>query len=85
MVKNSFFVSATILGEFSIKTQKTDEDYIYSFYKVNAVAILFPYLRALISDLTGRGSEAPIIIPTLNIIGMMEKLEADRHDGKRSI
>ena len=33
----------------------------------NAPAILFPYIRAYISNITALGGIAPIILPTLNL------------------
>lgn len=38
----------------------------------NAVAILFPYVRSLISDLTSKGSDDPIILPPINVNSMLE-------------
>lgn len=77
LLNNSFFVSATILGIFTLnipEENKDDEETIINqFYKINAVAILFPYLRSLISDLTSKGSETPVIIPTINVVELMKK------------
>ncbi|EIJ82284.1 hypothetical protein PB1_05120 [Bacillus methanolicus PB1] len=85
LIKNSFFVSATILGVFSIKSkEELDEEEIHSFYKINAVAILFPYLRSLVSDLTGKGSEPPIIIPTINVVELIKKYEEEKRIEKEA-
>lgn len=35
---------------------------------VNASAIMYPYLRALISDITSKSEICPIILPTMNFI-----------------
>ena len=37
------------------------------FFKTNAPAILFPYVRAYISALSGLSGIAPVILPTLNL------------------
>lgn len=37
------------------------------FYRINAPAILFPYVRAYISSLTALSGISPIILPTLNL------------------
>lgn len=37
------------------------------FFNTSAPAILFPYVRAYISTLTGLSGIAPIILPTLNL------------------
>jgi preprotein translocase subunit SecB len=79
LIEHPFFVSATILGVFAIKTSKEiDEELILDFYKVNAVAILFPYLRSLVSDLTSKGSETPIILPTMNVVEMIRKYHENK-------
>jgi preprotein translocase subunit SecB len=38
-----------------------------SFFKVNASAILFPYVRAYVSALTALSGISPILLPTLHI------------------
>ena len=36
-------------------------------WEPNALAILFPYLRALVSTLTAQSGREPVILPTVNI------------------
>lgn len=38
-----------------------------NFFRVNAPAILFPYVRAYISTLTALSGINPVILPTLNL------------------
>lgn len=76
LIESSFYVSALILGLFIIRANDDiNEEIVFEMFKPNAVAILFPYLRSLVSDLTSRGSEAPIILPTLNISEMIKSQE----------
>ncbi|SET83728.1 preprotein translocase subunit SecB [Oceanobacillus limi] len=75
---NSFYVRAVIAGIFSIKTEDEDEDelsddFIDHMYKKNALAILYPYMRSLVSDLSSKGSESPIILPPINIGALVDK------------
>lgn len=68
------YVRGRIVGRFELKTDSTlSKDDISNFLQVNAVAILYPYLRSLISDVTSKGSEAPVILPTINVVEMMKK------------
>lgn len=62
--KTSYYAKAKIMGYFEIiiKDKELAEQKIINYYKVNGVAILFPYLRSLISDMTSKGSETPFII-----------------------
>lgn len=71
----NFYVKVRIAGFFEIhrnSEEMTEEDTL-GFYKVNAVAILFPYLRGIVSDISSKGSEGPIILPTMNIVSMIEE------------
>ncbi len=44
-----------------------DDDQKLSLIRVNAPAIMFPYVRAYISSLTGLSGLAPVIIPPVNL------------------
>jgi len=47
--------------------------------KKNATAILFPYLRMIVSQITGIDDEFPmLVLPTMNI----EKFIEDREKGR---
>jgi preprotein translocase subunit SecB len=43
------------------------------FVKMNAPAIIFPYLRAFISSLTVNSNFSPIILPTYNFTSLLGK------------
>ena len=45
----------------------------------NAIAILFPYLRSLISDVTSKGSKNPIILPPINVHEFLDNAEKTNH------
>lgn len=52
------------IGTFVFEEQRDDiEDYFYA----NAIAILFPYLRAFVSTLTLQANIPPLILPTFNL------------------
>ena len=72
-----YYVKARILGLFDIESEGLTKKQILSLYKFNGVAILFPYLRSLVSDLSCKGSDAPIIIPTINIASMINEADED--------
>lgn len=73
LTETAFYLKVRVAGFFEILTDVSEisEDEIIHYFKVNAVAILFPYLRSLVSDISSKGSEAPIILPTLNIAAMI--------------
>lgn len=43
-------------------------------YEKNAVAILFPYVRALISTFTANVNVTPLILPTVNVNKLIDNL-----------
>lgn len=42
-------------------------------YSKNAVAILFPYVRALVSSFTANANVTPLILPTVNVNKMLDE------------
>lgn len=67
------YIRVEILGFFKFTNEDNFQDYeIENYYKVNGTAILFPYLRTLVSDLTSKGDESPIILPTVNVSSFFE-------------
>lgn len=73
-VKNSKpYVSVQCLGTFHFDNVSSLEEIPDFFYR-NAIAILFPYLRAYISFATTQANIPGIILPTLNLSGLEEQL-----------
>ncbi|MGO1134202.1 protein-export chaperone SecB [Bacillus subtilis] len=75
---NYFYVKCEIKGEFTIHSddEELTEAEKIDFYKINGVSILYPYLRSLVSDVSSKGSETPIILPTMNVAKMIADYEA---------
>lgn len=44
-----------------------------SQYQANALAILYPYVRAIVSTYTANANVSPLILPTVNINKMLEE------------
>lgn len=63
--KKNLNISLSIDGVFEYDTDSMQE--LLPFICNNAPAILFPYIRAYISNITALGGIAPIILPTLNL------------------
>ena len=51
-----------------------EEKQLNNYFYINAPAILFPYIRAYITTLTSLSGLKPIILPTLNLIGLGKDL-----------
>jgi preprotein translocase subunit SecB len=63
-----FNLKVVLLGHFKAEPGNKFEDYI-----LNAVSILFPYMRAHISTLTAISGDKPIMIPTVNVVEMLKE------------
>lgn len=47
---------------------------IPDFFYPNSLAIVFPYVRAFVSTLSLQANIPPIVLPTLNLMGLKEEL-----------
>lgn len=65
-----FYINATIVGHFEMLT---DDDIVK--FKPNAIAIMYPYLRAIISTYTSAANVMPIILPAINVNAMLQEQE----------
>ena len=63
--KSSLEVKMTVTGKFEYETNDIQE--LVSYLGFNAPAIMFPYIRAYITNITALGGMSPIILPTLNM------------------
>ncbi|MEC1586154.1 protein-export chaperone SecB [Bacillus spizizenii] len=79
LVSNSFYLNCKVQGHFIFNNDEFPEEEKVKFFKVNGVSILFPYLRSLVSDLTSKGSEQPVILPTMNVAQMIKDQE-EKHN-----
>ena len=68
-----YTVEVQITGYCEIDECCPDKDVLL---KKNAVAILFPYVRAELSLLTAQPGTEPIVLPVVNIAAMMDQAEA---------
>jgi preprotein translocase subunit SecB len=59
-------VEVAYTGEFSMNEAAPWSD-VDVVARANCAAILFPYARQLISDLTSRGTNGPLHMPTINV------------------
>lgn len=63
--KNNF-LSVHCIAKYTL-TNVTCIEEIPDFFYQNAIAILFPYIRAYISLITNQANMKPVILPTLNL------------------
>lgn len=70
-----FSIDVEIQGFFVLKGFEDKEDKIM---RINATAILFPYLRSTLSMLTSLMNVNPVVLPTINLVKMFENDEKDQ-------
>lgn len=73
--KKPFRIECEVIGKFKYNTDKNDTEISEeSIIKNNTVAILYPYIRQLVSSLTQQSNEYPsYILPTINVAKALEK------------
>ncbi len=62
-----------LVGLFELKNWESEE--LLPVMSTNTVAIMFPYLRTIVSSLTTNANIPPYIIPIINIARLLEKTE----------
>lgn len=62
-----FEMSISLRGYFQNETDEKIEK-----YTANAIAILYPYVRALVSTYTANANVAPLLLPTINVNKMLQ-------------
>lgn len=71
-ITNKEIINLEVEGYFEFEGE-FELDEIDMFIKVNAASILYPYCRAIISNLTGLDSSNNILLPILNFANIREQ------------
>lgn len=66
-----FRMTVEVEGYFGSNFDQQDDK--ITQYGKNAVAILFPYVRALVSTFTSNANVTPLILPTVNVNRLLEQ------------
>ena len=71
-----FLIKITLVGLFSVSssTEKMKD----TLLEKNAIAIMFPYLRAQVTLLSSQPGMNPIIIPPINIIALLDDANTEK-------
>ena len=70
---DSTVISVSCIASFIFTSEVTFND-IPDFFYPNSLAILFPYIRAFVSTISLQANVSPIILPTVNLMGLTGKL-----------
>lgn len=71
-----FEMSVSIKGFFYIEMGNGE----IQTFEANAIAILFPYVRAIVSTFTANANVAPVILPPMNINEYLKKKHNKKKD-----
>jgi preprotein translocase subunit SecB len=64
--KDSPIITATTIGYFEFK-EVTNINEIPDYFFINSIAIMFPYIRAFISNLTLQANIKMVLLPLMNL------------------
>lgn len=64
-----FTMELSFVGEFRIENFDHQKD--NNLFEINAVTIMFPYLRALVTTITANANVPPLILPPINVINLL--------------
>lgn len=67
-------VKVSCEASFSFGNKVSIED-IPDYFYPNSLAIIFPYVRAFVSTISLQANVQPVILPTVNLMGLTEKLK----------
>lgn len=69
-------INISCVANFSF-VQHIDVEDIPEYFYPNCLAIVFPYIRAFISTISLQANVNPIILPTINLMGITEDLRSN--------
>lgn len=69
-----FFMNVKVVGLFEV--EGCDEELKRGFAEVNSIAILFPYVRALVSNYTAMANVSSLILPPINVIEYLKEKDS---------
>lgn len=72
--ESPFTTEVILRGFFEIKGFESDKEHLHDLYSINSSAILFPYLRSILTDITSKSDHEPVILPTFNFHTMLDDL-----------
>lgn len=70
-----FYIDVELTGYFELE----GEDDILK-YEANAIAIIYPYLRAIVSNYTSSANVSPVILPAINVNAMLKRKNEIKED-----
>lgn len=80
-LRSGFEVKVNVVGEFSYNEEESDGISFDDFIKENAIAMLYSYVRPMVSDIITRSNEFPnYILPVINVRRLIENHRKNKND-----
>jgi preprotein translocase subunit SecB len=73
--ESSFVLNCSMIGTFSTISKEMNMD-LNEFAEINAAATMFPYLRAVVTEVTIKGGLKPVILAPINFVSLLKKNES---------
>ncbi|MHB1682817.1 MAG: protein-export chaperone SecB [Bacilli bacterium] len=87
-IENPFYLTVTLTGAFTLSLENVppemDQKQQDQLLQVNTTAILFPYLRSLITNITANANVPPLILPPVNTYTLIQQQAAQTEDDQDS-
>jgi preprotein translocase subunit SecB len=81
--KQPFVLDTTVMGTFNFLKLPTKKD-LDKIVHVNCAAIMFPYVREIIADLTRRADIPPFHMDPMNFVALYEDSQASLHKKRKT-
>lgn len=75
-----YLIEIVIRGFFETNNILEDDEEKLEVVLSNGSAIMYPYMRALITDITSKSDFSPIVLPTINFYKYVEKIYKEKKD-----
>lgn len=72
-VENNYPFNMKVLLKGIFQLDGSDADNRETFAEINSIAILFPYLRSLVSTYTANANIQPLILPPINVVKLLQE------------
>lgn len=72
-----FNMKVSVIGLFDVKSEASEKEKI-DFAEKNSIAILFPYLRSLVSVYTANSNIGTTILPPINVVKYLQDKKAKK-------
>lgn len=70
--KNEIDLTVETIGEFVFSSNMPDADIQNTLLKANAIAMMLPYVRAIVTQITAQPNMMPIVLPMINTLKIID-------------